>query len=243
MTKTLSASAPPALPTRRALLLSAAAVGALALSGCGSLLSPSNPPAQIYVLDPSFTASGGPAVDWALVVTQTDVPNVYDTERVAIVRNETMDYYANTQWTDSTPRLLQSLFVEAFEKSGRIKAVARDSGGVHGDYVLTTEIRHFEAVYDNGDGAPEVRVDIVAKLLALPRHDVIATHETPQKVRASANSIPAVVQAFNQATGLAIGDIVTWALGAPGGSAVAQDTSSPTASAPATHHRRRRHHS
>ncbi|HEY1629990.1 MAG TPA: ABC-type transport auxiliary lipoprotein family protein [Rhizomicrobium sp.] len=239
MTKTLSA-APLTAPTRRALLLSAAALGALALSGCGSLLSPSNPPAQIYVLDPSFSASSGPPVDWALVVTQTDVPNVYDTERVAIMRNQTMDYFANTQWTDSTPRLLQSLFVEAYEKSGRIKSVARDSGGIHADYLLTTEIRHFEAVYDNGDGAPEVRVDIVAKLLSLPRHEVVAMHDLPQKVRASANSVPAVVQAFNQATGLAIADIVNWSLTAPGGKAVTDDTA--TQAAPVTHHRRRRRH-
>jgi cholesterol transport system auxiliary component len=234
MTKTLSA------PTRRALLLSAAALGAFALSGCGSLLSPSNPPAQIYVLDPSFAATAGPRVDWALTVTQTDVPNVYDTERVAIMRNQTMDYFANTQWTDSTPRLLQSLMVEAFEKSGRITAVARDSGGVRADYMLTTEIRHFEAVYDNGDGAPEINVDIVAKLLSLPRHDVVAMRDVPQKIRASANSVPAVVQAFNQATGAAVTDIVTWSLNAPGGRVAADDASAPAA--PATHRKRHRRH-
>jgi cholesterol transport system auxiliary component len=233
MTNTISA------PTRRTLLLSAAALGALVLSGCGSLLSPSNPPAQIYMLAPSFSASAGGQADWALAVAQTDVPNVYDTERVAIVRNQTMDYFANTQWPDSTPRLLQSLMVEAFEKSGRIASVARDGGGVHADYILTTEIRHFEAVYDNGDGAPEIQVDIVAKLLSMPRHEVVATHDVPQKLRAAANSIPAVVQAFNQATGASISDIVNWALGAPGGKATSPDTSAPP---PATHHRRRRRH-
>ena len=87
-------------PTRRALLVSGAAT--LLLAGCGSLLSPSNPPNQIYVLDPAFAASGGASVDWALVIGQTDVPNVYDTERLPLERNLTMDYYANTQWTDLT---------------------------------------------------------------------------------------------------------------------------------------------
>jgi cholesterol transport system auxiliary component len=225
-------------PTRRALLLSATALSAFALSGCGSLLSPSNPPAQIYVLDPGFTAASGPSVDWALTVAQADVPDVYDTQRVAIQRNQIMDYFANTQWTDETPRLLQSLMIEAFEKSGRIGAVSRDGGGVHADYMLTTEIRHFEAVYDNGDGAPEINIEIVAKMLSLPHHDVIAIHDKPQKLRASANSIPAVIQAFNQATGSAITNIVGWALDAPGGKVTATDTA--PAAAPVTHRGRRR---
>ncbi|MGH6871944.1 MAG: ABC-type transport auxiliary lipoprotein family protein [Rhizomicrobium sp.] len=224
-------------PTRRALLVSTAAT--VLLAGCGSLLSPSNPPAQIYVLDPGFSALPGAAVDWALVIGQTDVPNVYDTERLALKRNETMDYYANTQWTDSTPRMLQSLMVEAFEKSGRIKAVARDSGGVRGDYVLTSELRHFEALYDQGDGAPQVNVNIVVKLLALPRRDVLATHDAFQRVRATANSVPAVVQAFNQATGATIADIVQWALDTGAMQTHAADT---TAAPPPPHRTRRRHY-
>lgn len=224
-------------PTRRGLLLSGAAT--LLLAGCGSLLSPSNPPAQIYVLDPGFSAMSGSRVDWALVVAQTDVPNVYDTERLALERNQTMDYFANTQWTDGTPRMLQSLMVEAFEKSGRIGAVARDSGGVRGDYILASELRHFEALYDQGDGAPQINVDIVVKLLSLPRRDVVATHDSVQQVRATANSVPAVVQAFNEATRAALADVVQWALGA--GSAPAQSAANETPAAPTAHHRRRRH--
>ncbi|HEX3673527.1 MAG TPA: ABC-type transport auxiliary lipoprotein family protein [Rhizomicrobium sp.] len=224
-------------PTRRALLVSAAAT--FVLAGC-SLLSPSNPPSRIYVLEPPFGKAPGPAVNWGLAVTPTDVPNVFDTDRVSLSRDLAMDYFADTQWTDTTSRLLQSLLVEAFEKSGRIAAVARDSGGVHGDYILTSELRHFEAVYDNGDGAPEIHVEIEAKLLSLPHRDMVATHDAVQKVRASANSIPAVVVAFNAATGAAISDIVDWALAAPGAQyAGAAATTGDAAPAP-VHHRRRR---
>ena len=109
--------------------------------------------------------------------------------------------------------------VEAFEKSGRIHAVARDSGGVRGDYMLTSELRHFEALYDQGDGAPQINVNIVVKLLSLPRRDVVATHDTVQRVRATANSVPAVVQAFNEATGAALTDVVNWTLSANGATA------------------------
>ena len=199
-------------PSRRALLLIGAA--GVVLAGCG--IGPSNPPAQIYVLDPDFASlPDAPKVDWGLAIARSDVADVYDTERLALQRGQTMDYYADAQWTDSVPRLLQSLLVEAFEKSGRIGAVARDSGGVHGDYVLTTEIRHFEAQYDSGNAAPNVVVDIEAKLLTLPRRDVVATLDSSHQVRAAENSVPAVVAAFNQATGAVLEEIVAWSLRAP----------------------------
>jgi cholesterol transport system auxiliary component len=225
-------------PTRRALLVSAAAT--FVLAGCGSLLSPSNPPSRIYVLEPPFGRIQGAAVDWGLAVTATDVPNVFDTDRVALSRDLAMDYFADTQWTDTNSRLLQSLLVEAYEKSGRITAVARDSGGVHGDYLLTSELRHFEAVYDNGDGAPEIHVEIEAKLLSLAHRDMIATHDAVQKVRASANNVPAVVAAFNQAAGAAISEIVGWSLDAPGAK-YPNDAASTDAQPATVHHRRRRH--
>jgi cholesterol transport system auxiliary component len=219
-------------PSRRALVLIATA--SLALAGCG--IGPTNPPAQIYVLDPDFTAlPDAPKVDWGLAVARPDVADVHDTERLALQRGQTMDYYADAQWTDSAPRLLQSLLVEAFEKSGRIGAVARDSGGVRGDYILTGEVRHFEAQYDSGNAAPNVVVDIEAKLLTLPRRDVVATLDSTHQVRAAQNSVPAVVAAFNQATGAALEEIAAWTLRAPGASS---SVASGTAPAQPVRHRR-----
>jgi cholesterol transport system auxiliary component len=221
-------------PSRRALLLIATV--ALGLSGCG--IGPSNPPAQIYVLDPEFTAlPDAPKVDWGLAIGRPDVADVYDTERVALQRGQTMDYYADAQWTDSAPRLLQSLFVEAFEKSGKIGAVARDGGGVHDDYILATEVRHFEAQYDSGNPAPNVVVDIEAKLLTLPHRDVVAVHDVRHEARAGANSVPAVIAAYNQATGAAIEEIAAWTLRAQGGPTPAASDATP---APVVHHRRHR---
>jgi len=219
----------------RALVLIATAT--LALAGCG--IGPSNPPAQIYVLDPDFTAlSDAPKVDWGLAVARPDVADIHDTQRLALQRGQTMDYYADAQWTDSTPRLLQSLLVEAFEKSGRIAAVARDNGAVRGEYILESEIRHFEAQYDSGNPAPNVVVDIEAKLLTLPGRVVVATRDSSHQVRATQNSVPAVVAAFNQATGEALEEIAGWALRAPGKSPV--DTPVATPAPSRRHHHRHR---
>jgi cholesterol transport system auxiliary component len=193
----------------RALLL----IAAFALSGCSGLLGPSNPPAQIYMLEPAFTAPpDAPASSAQLAIGSPDVANVLDTLRIALNRGQIMDYYADAQWTDNTPRLLQSLFVEAFEKSGKIGSVERDSDGMHADYILETELRDFEAHYDGDSGAPTIVVNIVAKLVTSDRRNVVATFDTNKTALASQNSVPAVVAAFNQATGAALEDVVGWTL-------------------------------
>ena len=138
----------------------------LALSGCGSLIGPSDPPLQIYRLAPEFpAAAGGAPVTWQLSVGRPTTAQTLDSERVALVRGATMDYYADAQSDDTVPRLVQSLLVEAFERSGRIAAVAPESEGLRTDFMLVTELRDFEAQYGDANGAPIVTVDIAAKLL------------------------------------------------------------------------------
>ncbi len=198
---------------RRTLLLTGVAV--VVLSGCGSLLGPSSPPPQIYRLEPAFPPpAAGTTLSWQLGIAHPDATATLDRERIALLRGAVMDYYADAQWTDSVPRLVQALLVEAFEKSGRLPAVARESAGVRADYTLETEIRDFDAQYDSAAGAPLVVVEIEARLLA-PRGQVIASLDARQTARAGANSVAAVVQAFDEAVGAALGQIVTWTLQAP----------------------------
>ncbi|HUB85417.1 MAG TPA: ABC-type transport auxiliary lipoprotein family protein [Rhizomicrobium sp.] len=198
--------------TMRNTALLAAAPLLFALAGCGSLIGPSNPPPQIYVLDPVFAPVDAPTVTWQLSVERPDAADVYDTQRIAILRDGIMDYYANAQWTDETEPLVQRLLVSGFEKSGHIAAVARERDGMHADDVLQIEVHSFVARYDNDNGAPVADVELVAKLLTADRHMVIGTLDSHHEAPASANSIPAAVAAFNVATGQAIDEIVGWAL-------------------------------
>ena len=205
-TQTLSLS-------RRSLIPASAAL--LALAGCGSLIGPSGPPPQIYRLAPAFPAAAeGASVTWQLSISRPNTAQTLDSERIALARGAMMDYYADAQWNDTVPRLLQSLLVEAFERSGRIAAVAGESQGLRTDYLLATELRDFDAQYDSGNGAPLVVVDIAAKLID-SRGKVVTARDTHQTARASQNSVASVVDAFDQATGAALTDLVAWALQAP----------------------------
>ncbi len=205
--------------SRRALLMAAPAT--LVLAGCGGLIGPSSAPPQIYMLEPHFGPVDAPNVNWQLSVTRPDAADVYDTERLVIERGQIMDYYADAQWADQTETLLQRLIVEAFEKSGRIAAVARDREGLHADVLLQVEVRNFLARYDSDSGAPTILVELVAKLVTPQARMVIATLDARHEEAATANSIAAAVVAFNSAIGAALEEIVAWTLRTGGGNAAA----------------------
>jgi cholesterol transport system auxiliary component len=184
----------------------------VALVGCGSLLGPSAPPAQIYRLSPDMTSqSGGHAVTWQLAVGRPDTTQTLDTDRIALLRGSVMDYFADAQWNDSAPRLVQSLLVQAFDRSGRVQAAPRDSASLRADLTLATDLRDFEAQYDTVDSAPLVVISLQAKLLD-QRGQVIASIDSKQTARATQNSVASVVAAFDQAMAAALSQIVTWSL-------------------------------
>jgi cholesterol transport system auxiliary component len=198
-------------PSRRGVLAGAAS---LSLAGCsGNLIGPPSPAPQIYVLNPKFGTVDAPNAGWQLVVAVPNAPASLDTQRIALERApNTMDYYANSEWTDRAPILMQSLLVQAFESSGRIAGVGRETAGIRADYVLETEIRDFEAFYAVTDSPPLVRVAVMAKLLGVLHHEIAAAMEFHNEAQASANNMTSITAAFNQATGATIQAIVAWAL-------------------------------
>jgi cholesterol transport system auxiliary component len=153
----------------------------------------------------------------------------------------TLDYCANSAWTDRAPLVVQNLLVEALEKSGKIKAVSRDTEGLRADYLLQTNLKDFSAHYDVQDGIPTVTVHITAKLLTKDR-TIAASLDSVHTAQATANSVPAVVIAFDEALAASLEEIAGWALRAPPMQAEPVHAS-PEPVPPAPEERRRhRHH-
>jgi cholesterol transport system auxiliary component len=189
---------------------------AAALAGCSDLIGPGEAPA-LYTIDPAMAAlPSGPSVPWALSVQLPEASGSFDTNRIALVRGQgTLDYYANAAWPDRLPLLVQAVLVRAFQDSGRIGAVAREEDALHADYLLATTLRDFSAHYASADGAPEARVSITAQIATAHGRKLVATRTVAQDVPASANSVPAVVDAFNQALAAVATEIVAWTLSQP----------------------------
>lgn len=193
--------------SRRGVLLSAASL--LALSGCGSLIGPQGDPLRMYVLAPAVPQIAG-RLPFQLAVGTPDASSSLATDRIALRRSDTLDYYANAQWTDGVPKLVQARLLEAFDTAGVAGAVARDTAGIHTDYILQTEIEHFEAQYDRDDGAPAARIVIAAKLLSVHGGAIAGAMTFSQQAQASANSVPAVVAAFDTALAAVLEQILRW---------------------------------
>jgi len=198
---------------RRLLLVLGSTSFALSACGVDKLLGPPAAP-QLYVLKPVMPASDpGPKVAWALAIDLPEAPQNLDSDRIAISRSaNTQDYFANAAWPDQLPAMIQGSLVSAFEASGRIDQVVRDTEGVRTDYLLKIDVRDFEARYDQPDGAPTAVVAFQAILVDLKDRNLAAHLLVRKESAATQNSVDASVEAMDRALGAALADIVHWTL-------------------------------
>lgn len=197
--------------SRRALLLGAG--GLVALGGCNGLLLSDRPPPSLFRLSPksSFPADL-PSVDWQLVLEAPVADAGLNTQRIALTRSpHQIEYYARANWTDRAPAMVQTMMIESFENSGRIVSVGRESLGLRADFVLKSELREFQAVYDGG-GPPVVYVGLALKLVEMPRRAIVAATDLGATARAEADTLEAVIRAFDEASGRVLKELVAWVL-------------------------------
>jgi cholesterol transport system auxiliary component len=183
---------------------------ALALAGCSGLFGAE--PTHLYRLTPKSTYPPNlPHRSVQLLVDVPLAPAGVDNSRIALSRSPvSIDYFADSEWTDRAPLLVQTALLQSFENSKTITAIDRESVGLRADFVLRTEIRHFEAVYDSSDGPPEVWVAMIVRLLNPASRDVAAQTSFERRWRAAANDVPSIVSAFDEAIGGVMKDIVVW---------------------------------
>lgn len=182
----------------------------LGLGGCGLIAS--DPP-QLFDLSPKNTFDErAPRVDWQLVVEEPTTPNAINTDRIAVRPAQLeVQYFPGVKWTDRAPALVQTLMVESFENSGKIVGVGRRAIGLSGDYILTSELREFEAVADGAGGA-NVVVRLVLKLVRQSSGGIIAATTAAATVAAASDKVPDIVTAFDTALGKVLKQSVHWVL-------------------------------
>ena len=191
------------------------ALVALVCGSCG-LLSEA-PKRQLYRADPtlSFTAPL-PRTTAQLLVTVPNAPAGLDTARIALSRSAvSLDYFADAEWTDRAPLLVQSAIIEGFEKSEAVPAVGRDSAGLRADFILETDLRDFSAVYDSSAGPPLVTVVLHLELIKIPEHKIVAHRSITRQQRAAANAVPDIVRAFDAVLGGVVQEVVGWVVTNP----------------------------
>lgn len=164
-----------------------------------------------------------PEVAWPLVVARPLCSDALDSDHIAVrPQAQTLQVYAGALWSDPVPDLWQGALVRAFEDSGRIAAVSRQSAGLCGAFALHTDIRQFEAVYADAAAAPTVTLSVQAKLLAQSPTRVVAMRRFEVAVPAAGKDVPVVVAAFGEAMTQLNQQVIAWTLAT--GQAHARDT-------------------
>ena len=194
---------------RSAPLILAALV--LAVSGCGGVLSSPEQRHLYQVKAATEFAAGLPHRAVQLTIGTVDAPAGLDTERIALSRTPlSLDYFADVAWSDRVPAMVRTALIESFENSGAFAAVGSDSFSLRADYLLKTEMRDFEAVYDSQSGNPIVTVVLSLKLLRLPAGEIVAQTLITEREPAAANAIPDVVGTFSTTLDKALREAVGW---------------------------------
>jgi cholesterol transport system auxiliary component len=186
----------------------AAVTLAAVLAGCAGLLQPAPP--NLYRLSAvrAFPVDL-PHSGARLLVLRPQVAPGLDTARIALTRPPVaLDYFAASAWAASLPRLVETALVESFENSGALEAGDRARIGLHPDFVLETEIPHFEAVYGPLPGPPEVQVSLRVWLLRRHSGKVVAHALFAGRKKAPANDVPPIVFALDEALDGAVKEIV-----------------------------------
>jgi cholesterol transport system auxiliary component len=185
---------------------------ALMLAGCGDILPKPPPAPALYRL----TAAGDFPVGAAMLPTQLqiEVPSAeagLDTTRIALSRSATsLDYFADSAWTDRLPLLLQAQLLASFQNAHRLVALAGAGSAARGDVILDIALRHFEAQY-GASGPPQWRIELNADLVSAVDRKVIATRLFTADVAVPANNMTAIVAGADQAWRGVAAQIVDWA--------------------------------
>jgi cholesterol transport system auxiliary component len=191
-----------------ALLLPAAACTPFALSR--------RQPLTLHRLTPKTTFTDNlPDLGYRLMIEPPSAASGLNTARIAL-RPDPMglDYFADAQWVEVVPIMVQVLLLESFDASGVFDVLSPESTGLRPDFVLRAFIREFQAEYDEGIARPPlVNVHLQVRLLRMPRRESVAVFTASEAVRAAGTPLDRVILAFDEALGRVQRRVVEWTVG------------------------------
>ena len=203
--------------TRRLTKLPLAAVAAAALlaaPGCISLLPETEPDTLYRLSGVEMLDAGSAQAGETVIIDRIAAPRGLAGDRIAIEQDGRIAYMAGAAWLSPAPTLLYSAVIDAFHAEAPAIAPARAEDGVSGRYALDLELRHFEALYDNGaNAAPLIRVGLRARLIDRSTRAVVGVRSLDSSQRAAANRQGAIVSAFSSASAEVSAGLANWTEG------------------------------
>lgn len=195
------------------------------VTSCSIPIPGGGAPPRLYVLTPKSTFPKDlPNAEWQILIEPPIAAAGLSTARIPLQDSPIeLRYFTRANWTDFAPKMIQTLLVESFENSNKIVGVGREQIGLRSDFVMKTELREFQAEYQqrlpqdvstlsSSSAPPTVRVRINVKLVQMPRREIVASETFERKIQAETNSMEAIIGAFDASLGKVLKAIVVWTL-------------------------------
>jgi cholesterol transport system auxiliary component len=201
-----------ARPTSRRCIVAGLIAGSLAPAVSACRLGGGPPPRQFTLTPVTNFPRGLPQVKWSLVVDEPTAPRQIDTSRIALMNGPfRVDYYADVEWTDNAPAMVQLLLIQSFQNTGRLPVVAPTRQTLTTDFLLLSDLRKFQVEKD-ASGTPQATVVLETTLLRMPRRTPVATARFERATPVSSDSIEAVTAAFDASLSDVMRRVVEWTL-------------------------------
>ena len=183
----------------------------LGVGGCVPELKSDAPPLQIYVLNPApATAQAGEVLAVHLAIASPRAAPGLDTDRIVLIRRaREMDYYAGSRWADKAPRVVQDWLIRGFQDRAVVRSVGAEPLRGERNYLLRIVVQDFQAEYREARAKPVVRVRLAVQLLDMGSRNLVAGFHSEQRIEASANTLGAVLDAFDEALGAVADEVIS----------------------------------
>lgn len=153
-----------------------------------------------------------PPVKWSLVVDEPTAARQIDTSRIVLMNGPfRVENYADVEWTDDAPTMVQLLLIQSFQNTGRLSGVAPSRQTLSTDFLLLSNLRKFQ-VENDAAGTPQATVVLEVTLLRMPRRTPVATARFEKVTPVDSKSTETVTAAFDASLGDVMRRTVEWTL-------------------------------
>lgn len=182
-------------------------VALLLLGGCSLL--PKAEQVQTYLLPSSQIKASSESLAKSLSISRPQASLTLDSTRIAVVpHGSEISNYKGARWSNPAPALLRDHLLAAFQNDGRFTALSSDMQHLHSDYQLMGNLLAFQGEYR--DGRPEASIRLDARLVRSLDQSVLASRSFVIRQPSQDSQVPAVVQAFGQASDLLAEQLLEW---------------------------------
>jgi cholesterol transport system auxiliary component len=176
------------------------------LAGCEIFAGP--PPETFNLAAPVGIPQSGASTSAQILIPLPSAIGTLDTASIAVTDGPRYAYYPDSQWPDKLPVVVQARLMEAFERSGRVRAVGRPGEGLSIDYALLLDIRAF--AFDAL--TYEAEVEIAVRVMNDRNGSILGTRTFTARAPVAVDSPDGVVAALGTAFDQVVIEMVDWSL-------------------------------